>query len=1441
MHFDVYEELIYASNFLIEAFISVRTVYSEASSRACKTFSLLFEKKPVLMIKGVGIAVDFLEAQRVGFRSQRESNFLIFYYIFAGDKLKGISGRRAETFEALKGDMLPELIPDKDYRKAVFEALQMVGASKEMIEGLMELLMGIVLLGEGETEKGNREIEELLGVKGGKGFGGRMERNLMMVWLYKKCFKWVVGKIKAAFFTQVNNGKSVAENEGFFNNILEESVKASLLLEANSSSNNNNSNNSNSNNQNTMNSSKVNNNANNNYGFLHLIDPCGVKSRALLRGQLDQQQINNFSSYFEFQANFLYEKLHQIYLKDCFKDEEVCFLQEGLTKHCDFIDFKDNLAVIELVEKPIFGVFRYFLDQIKAKIEKKAGFDEKALEEIMARDSNDVFFTGKMTKKPNTFVIIHSFNEVYYSQDLISTDFDRALSRKTTVDSFKKTLLSCSSNKLLSTFTSEEAPVGVKWSGGNFVEKFQIRIEKLINSINSCEKRFIFCINCESPSQLKKPCFEALSCLTQSQVFEFENLISRFKEEFPIKIDFPRFYQEFKELLGTASEVFMKEKVLDMKHLCEKIVLSQFPEALNSKVLMGKTKIYLKSEVYSKFQAKRALAMNRPSAAAKEKFFSTPEFKIGLKLSIHGLKQVMKVIIEFQKRFKAKLVRRKFLRKKKALSQIFNVHDRLLTKKYFKRYRNQVVSLNLKNQKLKKLIKMIQINKNSFIRGYFNRYRETILFEKTYFSKKVANNNESPSFKQRVSKVFQAEAILRQIERQKTIDSKKNSLILTQPPVQREELSLGKLLKNKLLKSLENKSIFNRLTKKKTNESPLSSFKDSTFGLDESTSFEPNNMQLLEESKTIAEKSEFEEMLNSEDRDRKRRKCVTAKNFQEYENKSTKSLLEEYLEYRVKKEPLSLEFDQVPLSNDIYLAFELMDARFIEELKKEYFEETWRKMVNERTVWGQKQKYTKLMSYQAKMLDGPLLELPNKIKDLAKRMFKYVLQYGEDRKTKFAKPVQLNKLIVLLMDENNCSFLQDEIYLQILKQLSNNPNQTSIHNLMNLLAIISSLIPPSSSLVMSVLNFLFLKASLNVTFNEDLAKKCKYIFIRVSKIFEIGARKHIPMDSEIACIESSKQIMHPVYFLTGEHVLLGCESYTLVREMRLNIANRFKLYLNRAANLGIYFFVKAEKENSFSTEEEGFLEDKNKIMDVLARWENLKKVNKNSDFSFYSRIFLKIRACFDYEETNSNDDITLVYIQSVHEFLNDKYSLNEKELLSLAASKMAVDYGDFSEEKVRFLKINIQDYIPRSKLENYQPQIWIDHILVHYLTLKTYGKTQAKIMFLSQLKKFEHFNANVYKGKLFISEEVATNSEGVFKIIIWKSNGIAIGDDLNRIAERFKYSDIGKWGKINKKGVYFTKSIDEKKIYNFFSEKYKELEFLLKFYAKHKFNDISQF
>lgn len=167
----------------------------------------------------------------------------------------------------------------------------------------------------------------------------------------------------------------------------------------------------------------------------------------------------------------------------------------------------------------------------------------------------------------------------------------------------------------------------------------------------------------------------------------------------------------------------------------------------------------------------------------------------------------------------------------------------------------------------------------------------------------------------------------------------------------------------------------------------------------------------------------------------KRRKCINGKSFSDFQNKSRNTALEEYLEISSKKTFVPKETKEFPLSLDLGFNYEGLS----EEMRGNIEKYGGSIEIKEKLV----KNYDKVMAFQNKALEMPLLDLPKKYHKISKKCFEYILQYTGDRKTKHEPLKQVEKLLKILIESDYDSF-RDEVFLQLLKQWNKNPNPVSI-------------------------------------------------------------------------------------------------------------------------------------------------------------------------------------------------------------------------------------------------------------------------------------------------------------------------------------------------------------------------------------------------------------
>ena len=84
--------------------------------------------------------------------------------------------------------------------------------------------------------------------------------------------------------------------------------------------------------------------------------------------------------------------------------------------------------------------------------------------------------------------------------------------------------------------------------------------------------------------------------------------------------------------------------------------------------------------------------------------------------------------------------------------------------------------------------------------------------------------------------------------------------------------------------------------------------------------------------------------------------------------------------------------------------------------------------------------FQSFFSHSKHVLQSPLLQLNKRLSNLSKKSSKWILNITGEKKSRLTISQKLEKLLKMGLDPLNYN-LKDEIYLQICKQLSNNPNE----------------------------------------------------------------------------------------------------------------------------------------------------------------------------------------------------------------------------------------------------------------------------------------------------------------------------------------------------------------------------------------------------------------
>lgn len=464
------------------------------------------------------------------------------------------------------------------------------------------------------------------------------------------------------------------------------------------------------------------------------------------------------------------------------------------------------------------------------------------------------------------------------------------------------------------------------------------------------------------------------------------------------------------------------------------------------------------------------------------------------------------------------------------------------------------------------------------------------------------------------------------------------------------------------------------------------------------------------------------------------------------------------------------------------------------------------------------------LKWQRREISEPLLRMENEDDvEGSKQMFRNLLSYMGDRKSSKLPLLHAKKYVKLVLIGNQ--ILRDEAYLQLYKQLHDNPKFVSIMRGWKLMAVISScFVPKNNDIYNLILNFLFFE--MQNKNDVQIINHIKYIFVRMIRM-KGKERHHVPSEEELACIEKLIPIDLPVKFFTGNQTNVKVESYTTIRDLKCELMNRLDFNIQRA----IYYAIYEICEKKSGTEER-FIDDGEKVCDILSVWNNEmerdKKTGDTSKFHFY----LKLLIYYPYEKDDI-DTLSVVYHQTVYDVISGKHPVDERKIINLAAYQLVIEFED--DEDVAEKKINdsLNKFIPANKFNLMPAEDWKEKILEQYKKVNDIKKNDAKWEYIQELKNLPTYQMQQFNAK-FNEQKSGTNEDEIPDncVIGLKPDGIMILDREHNEIVFYRYETIMNWGiSKNQLIICISTSMNEIKRACFFTSQTKVIQALIEIYC----------
>ena len=343
---------------------------------------------------------------------------------------------------------------------------------------------------------------------------------------------------------------------------------------------------------------------------------------------------------------------------------------------------------------------------------------------------------------------------------------------------------------------------------------------------------------------------------------------------------------------------------------------------------------------------------------------------------------------------------------------------------------------------------------------------------------------------------------------------------------------------------------------------------------------------------------------------------------------------------------------------------------------------------------------------------------------------------------------------------------------------------------------------------------------------QQIINHIKYIFVRMIRI-KGKERHHVPSEEEIGCVEKLLSIELPVKFFTGNQTIIKVESYTTIKELKMELMKKLDFNIQRSLYYSIYEIC--EKK---SGTEERFIDDAEKVCDILSVWNNEIEAMKKKGETCKFHLYLKLLIYYPFDKDDI-DTLSVVYYQTAYDVISGKHPVDENKIIELAGFQLVVEFDDDDDKVEKKLNDNLHKYIPANKFNIMPAQDWKEKVFEQYKKVNGKSKNECKWEYLQLLKDLPTYQMQQFNAR-FNDQKSGTNEDEIPKdcIIGLCPDGIKILDREHNEVVFYRYETIMNWGiSKNQLIISISTSMNEIKRAGFFTSQTKVIQALIEIYC----------
>eukprot|EP00117_Sycon_ciliatum_P034727 scpid4751/ scgid26450/ Myosin-VIIa; Protein crinkled len=409
----------------------------------------------------------------------------------------------------------------------------------------------------------------------------------------------------------------------------------------------------------------------------------------------------------------------------------------------------------------------------------------------------------------------------------------------------------------------------------------------------------------------------------------------------------------------------------------------------------------------------------------------------------------------------------------------------------------------------------------------------------------------------------------------------------------------------------------------------------------------------------------------------------------------------------------------------------------LEQYSTLHFRTQQKKMTKSLSKSALKRKDTNLpWGFTREPIKGALLNRVGANEELsmkAQSSFLNLMKYMGDYPTKLRGRAVSELVDGIFTDALQHDILRDEIYCQIIKQLTHNGLKSSEEKGWEVLWLATGLFSCSSTLLKEAQAFLRSRQT-----TQALALDC---LNRINKTMRHGQRKYPPHLVEIEAIQhKTTQIFHKVYFPNESFHAFEVDSGTRAKDFTSVIAKTMKL----KSPEGFSLFVKIA-DKVISVPDGDFFFD---FVRHLTEWLKRAKPPKDSapiNLSYQAFFMKKLWTDFAVG-TDPNADKIFYYHQELPKFLRGYHRANKEDAAYLGSLVYQVK---FAQDKSAFQQIPqmLRELLPQDLIRLQSPEDWKKAIVAQYTKHASLSSDAAKSAFLKHISRWPTFGSAFFDVK----------------------------------------------------------------------------------------------